>query len=66
MAGGGGIDYAATATDIFLTNGADIPSLEKKSPKYWNRLFNDGMKFTDVTEATGGGRRIFHERRRGL
>jgi len=37
--------------DIFFTNGADIPSLEKDSPRYFNRLYrNDGgMKFTDVT-----------------
>jgi hypothetical protein len=42
-------------TDIFFTNGAMLPSLEKNSPKYWNRLFrNDGgMKFTDVTEQAG-------------
>src|SRR5438132_13290781 len=42
-------------TDIFFTNGASIPSLEKDSPKYFNRLYrNDGgMKFTDVTEETG-------------
>jgi enediyne biosynthesis protein E4 len=38
--------------DIFFTNGAHLPSLEKTSPRYWNRLFrNEGnMKFTDVTE----------------
>jgi len=37
--------------DIFFTNGAAVPSLEKDSPKYSNRLYrNDGgMKFTDVT-----------------
>jgi hypothetical protein len=41
--------------DIYFTNGASIPSLEKDSPKYFNRLFrNDGgMRFTDVTEAAG-------------
>lgn len=41
--------------DIFFTNGASIPSMEKDSPKYWNRLFrNDGgMKFTDVTVEAG-------------
>src|SRR6202795_3403088 len=35
-------------TDIFFTNGASIPSLEKDSPKFFNRLYrNDGgMKFT--------------------
>lgn len=42
-------------SDIFFTNGAAIPSLEKDSSKYWNRMYrNDGgMRFTDVTEATG-------------
>jgi len=41
--------------DIFFTNGASIPSLEKDSPKFFNRLFrNDGgMKFTDVTSEAG-------------
>ena len=41
--------------DIYFTNGADIPSLEKTAPKYWNRLFhNEGnWKFTDVTEQAG-------------
>ena len=41
--------------DIFFANGAAIPSLEKDSPKYWNRMYrNDGgLRFTDVTEATG-------------
>jgi hypothetical protein len=42
-------------TDIYLTNGASVPSLEKDSPKYWNRLYRNlgGMKFQDVTEAAG-------------
>jgi len=42
-------------TDIFFTNGASIPSLEKDSPKFFNRLYrNDGgMKFTDVTSDAG-------------
>jgi hypothetical protein len=42
-------------TDIFFTNGASIPSLEKDSPKFLNRLYrNDGgMKFTDVTLEAG-------------
>ena len=41
--------------DIFFTNGAAIPSLEKDAPRYSNRLFRNagGMKFTDVTEAAG-------------
>ncbi len=41
--------------DIFFTNGANIATLKKDDPKYYNRLFrNDGNgKFTDVTEAAG-------------
>jgi len=41
--------------DIFFTNGARTPSLEKTSATYSNRLYrNDGgMRFTDVTEASG-------------
>jgi hypothetical protein len=41
--------------DIFLTNGAEIPSLEKTDPRYWNRLYrnNGDGTFTDVTEQAG-------------
>ncbi len=41
--------------DIFFTNGAQTPSLEKTSASYSNRLYrNDGeMRFTDVTDAAG-------------
>lgn len=41
--------------DIYFTNGAEIPSLEKTSSKYWNRLYRNegGMKFRDVTEEAG-------------
>src|SRR5919201_2185433 len=41
--------------DIFLTDGAEMPSLEKPTRAYANRLFrNDGrLRFTDVTEAAG-------------
>lgn len=57
MAGGvAAFDYNNDGlTDIFFTNGASIPSLEKDSPKYFNRLFrNEGrMRFTDVTEDAG-------------
>jgi enediyne biosynthesis protein E4 len=41
--------------DIFFTNGAAIPSLEKSDPSYYNRLFrnNGDGSFTDVTEKAG-------------
>lgn len=41
--------------DIFFTNGANIATLKKDSPKYRNRFFrNDGNGvFTDVTDAAG-------------
>lgn len=41
--------------DIFFTNGAAIPSLEKSDPSYWNRLYrnNGDGTFTDVTEKAG-------------
>jgi hypothetical protein len=41
--------------DIFFTNGAAIPSLEKSDRSYWNRLFrnNGDGTFTDVTEKAG-------------
>ena len=41
--------------DIYLVGGAAIPSLQKESPAYWNRLFhnNHDGTFTDVTEKAG-------------
>ena len=41
--------------DIYLVNGAAIPSLKKESPEYWNRLYrnNHDGTFTDVTERAG-------------
>jgi len=41
--------------DIFFSNGGNIVTLKKDSPKYRNRLFrNDGNGvFTDVTDAAG-------------
>ena len=41
--------------DIFFTNGAAIPSLEKAEPIYFNRLYrnNGDGTFTDVTEQAG-------------
>jgi enediyne biosynthesis protein E4 len=57
MAGGVAVfDYNNDGfPDIFFTNGADIESLKKTSPKYANRLFeNDGKgNFTDVTAKAG-------------
>jgi hypothetical protein len=49
-------DYNGDARpDIFFTNGAQTPSLEKASAAYANRLYrNDGdMRFSDVTDAAG-------------
>ena len=57
MAGGVAVfDYNGDGRpDIFFTNGASLPSLEKSHAKYNNRLFrNDGnWKFTDVTREAG-------------
>src|ERR1700680_2733495 len=41
--------------DIFFTNGANIATLKKDSPKFRNRLFrnDDNGVFTDVTDAAG-------------
>ncbi len=57
MAGGVAVfDYDNDGNlDIFFTNGADIATLKKSSPKYWNRLFrnNGDGTFSDVTEKAG-------------
>jgi hypothetical protein len=57
MAGGAAIfDYDNDGNpDIFFTNGADISTLKKSSPKYWNQLFhnNGDGTFTNVTEKAG-------------
>jgi enediyne biosynthesis protein E4 len=41
--------------DVYFTNGAEIPSLEKTGPRFWNRLYRNrgGLKFADVTERAG-------------
>lgn len=57
MAGGvAAFDYDADGcTDLFFTNGAPIPSLQKSGPEYWNRLYRnrcDGT-FEDVTTHAG-------------
>ena len=41
--------------DIFFTNGARIPTLEKDSPAFYNRLYRNNRDgtFTDVTEHAG-------------
>ncbi len=41
--------------DIFFTNGATIPALEKHDASYWNRLYrnNGDGTYTDVTKEAG-------------
>ena len=41
--------------DIYLANGAEMPSLKKTGPRYLNRLYhnNGNGTFTDVTERAG-------------
>ena len=41
--------------DVYLVNGAAIPSLKKDSPKYWNRLFHNNRDGT-FTERHRKGR----------
>ncbi len=56
ISGIGLIDYDNDGyLDIFVINGAAIPSLKKESPKYYNRLFHNNHEgtFTDVTERAG-------------
>jgi hypothetical protein len=57
MVGGVGmIDYDNDGyMDLFFANGADLPSLTKNAPKYYNRLFHNNRDgtFTDVTDKSG-------------
>ena len=41
--------------DVYLVNGAAIPSLKKEGPAYWNRLYHNNRDgtFTDVTARAG-------------
>jgi hypothetical protein len=60
MAGGVAVfDYNKDGRpDIFFTNGANIATLKKDSPKFSNRLFrNEGRGvFTDVTKEASSRR----------
>jgi len=57
MAGGVAVfDYDNDGyPDIFFTNGADVKTLQKSSPRYRNRLFHNNRDgtFTDVTDKAG-------------
>lgn len=57
MAGGVAVfDYNRDGRpDIFFTNGANIETLKKDSPQFYNRLYrnNGNGTFTDVTEEAG-------------
>ena len=56
VAGVGLLDYDRDGyLDIYFVNGAAIPSLNKESPAYWNRLYhnNHDGTFTDVTAKAG-------------
>jgi tetratricopeptide (TPR) repeat protein len=41
--------------DVFFANGAELPSMRKSGPRFWNRLFRNrgNFQFQDVTEREG-------------
>ena len=50
------IDYDGDGCmDVFFANGAELPSMRKTTPAYWNRLYHNDCHghFTDVTEKAG-------------
>ncbi len=56
VAGVGLLDYDGDGyLDVYVVNGAAIPSLRKETPAFWNRLYhnNHDGTFTDVTERAG-------------
>jgi len=56
VAGAAVFDYDGDGyLDVYLINGSALPSLQKESPAYWNRLFHNNRDgtFADVTEKAG-------------
>jgi hypothetical protein len=56
VSGAAFIDYDNDGKlDVYLVNGAQMTSLDKSKPEFWNRLYRNlgGWKFEDVTEKAG-------------